>query len=361
VEENRNATVARRVLLISEVQYGALPWSLARAFESLGCKVDYVDCIGEHELGFLKKGSVFYRICFRVFRPLLRAAIGRRLLRSHSSGRYDLIFITKTLEVRPRVLTGLKERNRAKLFCYYPDNPLDDNPAHCNANSRGIIPECDVFFIFAKFMVPSLVAAGARRVEFLPFAWDPGLHHPVILTGEEQKKYQCQLAFVGAYSPDRAQWFKHLLDHDLAIWGPGWKQAIRLDQRFAGAVKGKSLVGEDFCKAYVAAEIGLNIIQSCHGGDGHNMRTFEAIACGGFVMSNRTSELVELFEEDREIVCFSTPEELREKVSYYLAHPEERAAIAAKGWKRIQSETYCHRARRILDILDEELSKDKCR
>src|SRR5581483_8548675 len=102
-----------------------------------------------------------------------------------------------------------------------------------------------------------------------------------------------ELVFVGGFTPERAEWFRHLLDHDLALWGPNWHKAVSLDSRFARAIRGRPLFGEDYSKAYAAADIGLNIVQKTT--DGHNMRTFEAMAAGGFVMSNRTRELGELF------------------------------------------------------------------
>ena len=60
--------------------------------------------------------------------------------------------------------------------------------------------------------------------------------------------------------------------------------------------------------------------------------------------------VAELFEEDREIVMFRSPEELLEKVDYYLAHDRERRQIAEAGLKKVmRCYTYEKKMRELLD------------
>lgn len=70
-------------------------------------------------------------------------------------------------------------------------------------------------------------------------------------------------------------------------------------------------------------------------------RNFEVPGCGGFLLTQTADNLEQYFEVDREIVCFSTPDELVERVKYYLDHEEERAAIARAGHERtLRDHTY---------------------
>lgn len=55
---------------------------------------------------------------------------------------------------------------------------------------------------------------------------------------------------------------------------------------------------------------------------------------GAFYLLDYVDEIEAFFELDREIVCFSSRDELVEKVRYYLAHPDEREAIRAAGHER---------------------------
>ena len=52
------------------------------------------------------------------------------------------------------------------------------------------------------------------------------------------------------------------------------------------------------------------------------------------MLHERNPDVLELFEEGKEIECYATVEELVEKIDYYLAHPEERKAIAEAGHRR---------------------------
>lgn len=55
------------------------------------------------------------------------------------------------------------------------------------------------------------------------------------------------------------------------------------------------------------------------------------------------------FEDGTHLVLFKTIDEAVEKAKYYLAHREEREAIAAAGYREfLDKHTYEHRAREIL-------------
>ena len=62
------------------------------------------------------------------------------------------------------------------------------------------------------------------------------------------------------------------------------------------------------------------------------------------------SHLSELFEPGKELVCFETREDLREKIRYYLSHPDERMRIALNGQKRAREDhTYQKRMSQALE------------
>lgn len=67
---------------------------------------------------------------------------------------------------------------------------------------------------------------------------------------------------------------------------------------------------------------------------GTSQRVMDIMGAGGFVLSSYCPETAELFEEGKEIAFFRTPEELLEKVDYYLSHEEERRQIARAGHKK---------------------------
>ena len=66
--------------------------------------------------------------------------------------------------------------------------------------------------------------------------------------------------------------------------------------------------------------------------------------CGGFLLTERVPHLERYFELDAEIGVYDGEDELVEQARYWLGHPEERAAVAQAGYRRVLAEhTYDHR------------------
>jgi spore maturation protein CgeB len=84
-------------------------------------------------------------------------------------------------------------------------------------------------------------------------------------------------------------------------------------------------------------------------------RVFQETACRRLVMIDDTRpEVNEYFEDGKEIVVFHGAEDLREKVTYYLSHDEEREAIAHNGYVRTMKEnTWKVRLQGILKFVKE--------
>ncbi len=81
------------------------------------------------------------------------------------------------------------------------------------------------------------------------------------------------------------------------------------------------------------------------------MRTFELPARGGFMLHEASKDLSELFTPGKHCDDFSTPAELREKVTYYLDHESERRAIAQAGHERAVQMNYQWWAQSVLDVV----------
>jgi spore maturation protein CgeB len=65
-----------------------------------------------------------------------------------------------------------------------------------------------------------------------------------------------------------------------------------------------------------------------------NLRIFEINACGGFQLVPYMEGLEKRYAIGEELVIYQSPEQLVERVRYYLQHEEEREAIAARGHAR---------------------------
>ena len=73
-------------------------------------------------------------------------------------------------------------------------------------------------------------------------------------------------------------------------------------------------------------------------------RTFEVPGSGGFLLTDRVPHLERYFEIGREIATFTSTEDLIDQIGWWLDHPDERAAVAEAGYRRVREEhTYDHR------------------
>lgn len=78
-------------------------------------------------------------------------------------------------------------------------------------------------------------------------------------------------------------------------------------------------------------------------------RVFEVPGNGGFLLTELAEDLDRYFAIAREIETFGSPDELADKINYYLNHPSRRDEIAAAGHLRVKREhTYEERFKDLL-------------
>lgn len=99
------------------------------------------------------------------------------------------------------------------------------------------------------------------------------------------------------------------------------------------------------------SKINLNItmksIQS-----GLSLRIWDILGCGGFLLSNYQSEIPEYFEIGKDLDCYESLEDLKEKAAFYLTHDDIRQEIAHNGYEKVKAmHTYEARIASILKVL----------
>lgn len=221
---------------------------------------------------------------------------------------------------------------------------------------RAFAPLYDVFAVIQKEpFLSELAAVGQSRTLYLPMAALPEFHAPMVLSPAEQHRYGADIGFLGAGYPNRRVAFRQLAHRDFKIWGTEWDGETLLARNLQQ--EGTRITPEQSVKIYNATRINLNLHSSVQcretvpGGDFVNPRTFELASIGAFQLVDKRALMPELFAED-ELATFSDMKELLEKTDYFLAHPEERAAYAARARARvIREHTYQHRMRTLLDFV----------
>lgn len=86
--------------------------------------------------------------------------------------------------------------------------------------------------------------------------------------------------------------------------------------------------------------------------NGLSLRIFDVLASGGFLLTNYQNDLNGIFTPGVHLDTYGSEEELSEKAGYYLAHPKERAEIAAEGLREMKEHhTYPIRLQEMMSLL----------
>jgi spore maturation protein CgeB len=247
--------------------------------------------------------------------------------------RPDWIFMTKGENIRAEVFTLLRKQIGCRLAIWNVDNPF--NASVSSFQSLRHIQKADIYFTWARYLIDALRSAGARRVEFLPFAFDPASHPDVEIPANETEKWASDVCFVGTWDEDRERALRPLAGQafELAIYGQGWLSNCPLDSSLRKYIRCDSLWNDDVVKAFKGSKIVLNLLRR-HNWQGHNFRTMEATGIGGgALLTPRTSDQAELlFKENEEIFCYDGDLPSSAQIMQLLENPSNlrAASIAAK-------------------------------
>jgi hypothetical protein len=334
------------VLIIGEDSPGALYHSYRRGFESLGMTVTgYCPVRARDRSSKLGKSRVVRRI---LETPLARQS-NEKIADELSGARADLVLVLKGEQLAPDTIRHIRCVTGSPVVNFYPDDPFSKLRSNRLLFGAEVLTAYDICFTFARHLLTRYRQAGVRRIGYLPFARDPELHSPV--EGVEEPEHE--IVFVGNLDAERVQWLEHVADRDMVVYGEHTRKALRRGSPLRNATFRPGVYGPGFARAIRQGVLALNIMRKQNVGS-HNMRSFESPGCAAFTLSQRTPELVSLFAEDEEIVCFGSAEEMRVKVARWLAaSPDERRSVAEAGFRRVEHDTYARRAETVVNAIAE--------
>lgn len=108
----------------------------------------------------------------------------------------------------------------------------------------------------------------------------------------------------------------------------------------------------DMYRALAESVITVNVHIDVAENYANNMRLYEATGCGAMLVTDAKDNLGDLFTPGVEVVAYRDTAEAVEQIRYYLAHPDEAAAIARAGQERtLREHTYRQRMEELLQIL----------
>jgi len=348
----------RKVMYVGDHYRGGTCFQRLRAMKDVGFQVTSIDTKPEEVRK--KENQLFYRLRRKFFGPSDLAGANEKMLQLLSNDYHHLLWIDKGMTVKPETLrTVIKISPETIIAGYSPDDML--NPDNQSKHFLEGLQYYDIFFTTKSFGVEELKKLGCKRVEFIDNGYDPYTHRPVAVTKEDRSNFGGSVGFIGAYEQERAESVYFLSKNGITvrIWGSGWRKKKHASHSNI-KIENIPLWGDDYAKAICSFDISLNFLRKANR-DLQTTRSIEIAACGGFMLAERTTEHLSLFNEGVEAEFFSSNEELLRKVRYYLEHDEKRKSIAWAGYKRCINSGYRNQDRlnKMIDYVQSECSCTK--
>jgi len=326
-----------RILLCDSSSYSPLNPYFVEPLDELSRECGYEFTFVDEADFFPSKASlpamIYRKIVGEPWWSRRQRLLNRRLFESAQLFKPNLVILVNGKYLSPATLRRIKDTTGALLANYATDDPW--NPTVTTRYFRDAVGIYDIYATPKKAAMSDLASAGCKTVIRCLSAYKPSVHYPeASTTAEEKQRYGCDVAFIGSCDPARIDYFHTLIRElpnvRLHIYGAGgWERYPALRPYTKGIV-----LGRDFRIALASAKIALNFIRHKNRDD-HSERTFQIPACGAFMLAERTDEQLKLLVADREAAYFQTPQELVERVRYYLNRNAERETIALAGHCRV--------------------------
>lgn len=224
----------------------------------------------------------------------------------------------------------------------YPENPfiywasdthiLNGQQGDSYPYRLGVAKKAQLVFCAQKEGTEKMVSDGIHNPLWLPHAFEPQAYFKTEMAA---KKYDvCFVGHVNNKSREEA------LD--------------RLFSNFPNFYYGQALfeeAGKRFCESKIVFNTSMT--------NDLNMRTFEALGTGSFLLTSWIPTIEEVFEDGKHLVLYRSLDEMIDKAKYYLEHDEERERIAQAGYEEVlKKHTIQHRINVILDEFMKSIKKE---
>ena len=322
----------QKFLILDGISGVPLGQEIAGTLESLGHLTTHFDCLKQRVRRFYGLRSALAKTLdrrtqedsFYCLPRLTDTALSALIEREQPDIILVIGFVYKFFS--PTTLRHLAERHQATLLLYDTDS--------CNLYSRRRefiffieeeLPIYDRIFSFSKVTTRFFRDTRGLDAVHMPFGALP----IVVPPGPKN----CDVLFVGSGDLRRIFLLESIRDH-VAVRGNRWKRnAPLISAPLKSRIDDRPVWGAELHALLGSAKIVLNITRTDFYGaeTGVNLRIFEALAAGCFLLTDHCDEIADIFAVGDELETFRSSEELAEKTAFYLSHEDERNRIAHHG------------------------------
>jgi spore maturation protein CgeB len=265
------------------------------------------------------KPTVLARVLNKLRLPVDETGINDALRKiSRGKWSFDIVWVEKSTMLRPETIRALRDA--------FPESCLislsEDDMYALHNRSRyyeKCLPLYDVVFTTKTYNLDELKQLGAKRTEFFLDSYDEELHRPLPEYSTIDKK-DIDVSFIGTYEPERASSIRWLGEKGIkvVVFGNGW-ESVKYDSKKI-LIKNQAVYGEEYVRTINRTKINLGFLRKINR-DQVTSRTMEIAGANSFLLAERTSRHLELFEEGSEAEFFSSESELLTKIESYLSNP----------------------------------------
>ncbi|KAF0188950.1 MAG: hypothetical protein FD168_1169 [Desulfobulbaceae bacterium] len=334
-----------KILIVGDWHSELHEEAVSRALVELGHSVERFPW---HKYFTFSTGSIFSHVVHLWRRVQNKYLWGPNLTRLNS----DLIDIVR--RDQPKVVfvyrgTHIFSKTLYALRKVAPDTVLvgynNDNPftvGHTIGLWRHFIaglPALDLALAYRHANLNDFSNAGAQRTELLRSWYVPERNRYVRLSNEELEQFSSDVVFAGHYEPDmrlacleevvRRGWRLRIFGHT-----EGWKQALESSPILRHINPVYPMWNDDYNRALCGARVALCFLSKLNQ-DTYTRRCFEIPASGTLMLSEYSDDLASMFAAGVETDYFRSPQELGEKLDYYLHNEQKRISVANAGQKRL--------------------------
>jgi spore maturation protein CgeB len=221
-----------------------------------------------------------------------------------------------------------------RIVNYLTDDPW--NPIHRRRNFIANLPEYHHIFSTKKALQSQLRRAGTPSTSWLPFAYDPELHHPV------HSEATADVVFIGTGARERLPWLNavaKLPGVQRRIYGnswhgittPGWEQQ-------------PAVTGAKYCQTINGAKVVLGLLRAANG-DQSTDRSYEIGAIGGCGLYQDTDEHRKLLPDYPDEGFFKDPTQLTQRVRNVIGSTTLQQNLRCIGSQAIRKPEHTYAAR----------------
>lgn len=313
------------MLYVGQLWEGGTCLARARALERLGAHLTLFDVTPYQTAGPRLARALQHRL---LAGPAV-SRLNRDLVATLRAARHvDILWIDKGTWIFPETLDEARKLGVRCLVHYTPDPAFH---VHLSRHFHRSVPRYDLCLTTKRYELDLYRRAGARKLVFNWQGVDERFER-IEACKDTTGAGRDGVIFIGHREPHYERMLEALAvaGLPLRIYGPRWPDRARSSLALAAAVRGGAVLGDAYAATLATAKVGIGLLgKTCP--DAFTTRSFEIPASGAMLLAEDTDEHRELFRQGEEADFFASPEELVDKVSFYLTRDGLRQAIARRG------------------------------